>query len=48
MLKLLGSIYKHPNMKHFKFNDDFMNNLDKIKREENAILTGDFNLNLYI
>ena len=35
-------------MKHFKFNNDFMSNLDKIKKEGKAILTGDFNLNLYI
>ena len=31
-------------MKHFKFNNDLMNNLDKMKKI--TVQTGDFNLNL--
>ena len=36
LILVLGSINKHPSIKHFKFNNDFMNNLlDKIKKEKN-------------
>ena len=35
LILILGSINKHPSIKHFKFKNDFMNNLpDKIKKEK--------------
>ena len=45
---ILGTIYKHPSIKHFKFNNDHMEELLGVIRHENknCILTGDFNLNL--
>ena len=45
---ILGTIYKHPSMKHFKFNNDYMEELLRVITHENknCILTGDFNLNL--
>ena len=45
---ILGTIYKHPSMKHFKFNNEYMEELLKVITHENkdCILTGDFNLNL--
>ena len=45
---LTGVVYKHPSMKHDKFNNDFMNALLEKLTSENkpSIITGDFNLNL--
>ena len=45
---LVGVIYKHPTMKHHKFNNDFMNTLfDKLTKENKpSVISGDFNLNL--
>ena len=45
---LIGVVYKHPSMKHDKFNNDFMNALLEKLTSENkpSIITGDFNLNL--
>ena len=45
---LLGTMYKHPSMKHFKFNNEYMEELLRVTTHENknCILTGDFNLNL--
>ena len=45
---ILGTIYKHPSMKHFKFNNEYMEELLRVITHENknCILTGDFNLNL--
>ena len=41
-------VYKHPSMKHDKFNNDFMNALLEKLTSENkpSIITGNFNLNL--
>ena len=45
---LTGVIYKHPSIKHDKFNNDFMNALLEKLTSENkpSIITGDFDLNL--
>ena len=45
---LIGVVYKHPSMKHHKFNNDFMNTLLERLTLENKppITTGDLNLNL--
>ena len=45
---ILGTIYKHPSVKHFKFNNEYMQELLRVITHENknCILTGDFNLNL--
>ena len=45
---ILGTIYKHPSMKHLKFNNEYMEELLRVITHENknCILTGDFNLNL--
>ena len=45
---ILGTIYKHPSMKHFKFNYEYMEELLRVitHKNKNCILTGDFNLNL--
>ena len=45
---LIGVVYKHPSMKHDKFNNDLMNALLEKLTSENkpSIITGDFNLNL--
>ena len=45
---LIGVVYKHPSMKHDKFNNNFMNALLEKLTSENkpSIITGDFNLNL--
>ena len=45
---VLGTIYKYPNMQHFKFNSDFMKKLlNKIGLEKKrSLIVGDFNLNL--
>ena len=44
---LIGVVYKHPSMKHYKFNNNFMNTLLEKLRLENkpSTITGDFNLN---
>ena len=45
---LTGVFCKHPSMKHYKFNNDFMNTLlEKFTLENKpSIVTGDFNLDL--
>ena len=45
---ILGTIYKHPSMKHFEFNNEYMEELLRVITHENknCILTGDFNLKL--
>ena len=45
---LIGVVYKHASMKHYTFNNDFMNTLLEKFTSENkpSIITGDFNLNL--
>ena len=45
---LIGVVYKHPSMKHDKFNNDFRNDLLEKLTSENkpSIITGDFNLDL--
>ena len=45
---LIGVVYKHPSMKHDKFNNNFMNVLLEKLTPENkpSIITDDFNLNL--
>ena len=45
---LTGVVYKHPSMKHDKFNNDFRNDLLEKLTSENkpSIITGDFNLDL--
>ena len=47
---LIGVVYKHPSMKHYKFNNHFINTLLKKLTLENkpSIITGNFNLNLII
>ena len=44
---VIGVVYKHPSMKHYKFNNDFMNTLLQKLTSENkpSIITGDCNLN---
>ena len=45
---LIGVVYKHPSMKHYKFNNNFLNILPEKSTLENkpSIITADFNLNL--
>ena len=45
---ILGTIYKHPSMKPYKFNNEFLEPLlSKIKAEgKETFLAGDFNFNL--
>ena len=45
---ILGTIYKHPSMKHFKFNNEHIEELLRVITHENknCSLTDDFNLNL--
>ena len=45
---ILGTIYKHLYMKHFKFNNKYVEELLRVITYENknCILTGDVNLNL--
>ena len=45
---LIGVVYKHPSMKHYKFNNDFINTLLENLTLENtpSDMTGNFNLNL--
>ena len=45
---ILGTTYKHPSMKHFKFNNEYIEELLRLITIENknCILTGAFNLNL--
>ena len=45
---ILGTIYKHPSMQHFKFNSDFMKILlNKVSLEnKRSLIVGEFNLNL--
>ena len=45
---LIGVVYKRPSMKHYKFNNDFMNTLlEKLTLENKpSIITGNFNLDL--
>ena len=45
---IVGAMYKHPSMQHYKFNNDFLQNLlNKIQTEKKfCVLAGDFNLNL--
>ena len=45
---ILGTIYKHPSIQHFKFNKTFMKKLlNKIGLEnKRSLIVGDFNLNL--
>ena len=44
---LIGVVYKHPSMKHYKFNNNFMTTvLEKLTLEnKRSIITGNFNLN---
>ena len=44
---LIGVAYKHPSMKHYKFNNDFINTLLENLTLENtpSDMTGNFNLN---
>ena len=44
----IGTVYKHPLMQHYKFNNDFRENpFDDIQTENNfRILSGNFNLNV--
>ena len=44
----IGVVYKHPSMKHYKFNNDLMNTLLERLTLDNksSITTGDFNLKL--
>ena len=44
---IIGTVYKHPPMHHFKFNELMRNLLSKINHEnKKSIIAGDFNLNL--
>ena len=45
---LIGVVYKHPSLKHYKFNSNFMTTpLEKLMLENKpSIITGDFNPNL--
>ena len=45
---LIGVVYKHLSLKHYKFNNNFMTTpLEKLMLENKpSIITGDFNLNL--
>ena len=45
---IVGAVYKHPSMQHYKFKNDFLENvLNKIQTEKKfGVLAGDFNLNL--
>ena len=44
---IIRTVYKHPPMQHFKFNELMRNLLTKINYEnKKAIIAGDFNLNL--
>ena len=45
---LIRTVYKHPSMKHYKFNNNFMTILfEKLTLENKpSIITGNFNLNL--
>ena len=45
---IVGAMYKHPSMQHYKFNNDFLQNLlIKIQTEKKfGVLAGGFNLNL--
>ena len=45
---IVGAMYKYPSMQHYKFNNDFLQNLlNKIQTEKKfCVLAGDFNLNL--
>ena len=45
---ILGTIYKHPSMQHFNFNNDFMKKLfNKISlANKRSLIADDFNLNL--
>ena len=45
---LIGVVYKHPSIKHYNFNNDFMTTLlEKLTLENKPpFTTGDFNLNL--
>ena len=43
---IVGTVYKHSSMQHYKFNNNFLKNLlNKIQTEKKfSILAGDFNL----
>ena len=45
---IVGAMYKYPSMQHYKFNNDFLQNLlNKIQTEKKCVVrAGDFNLNL--
>ena len=44
---LIGVVYKHPSMKHYKFSSDYINTLlKKLASENKPIIIDDFNLNL--
>ena len=45
---IVGAMYKHPSMQHYKFNNDFLQNLlNKIQTEKKfSVLAGEFDLNL--
>ena len=44
---VIGTVYKHPPMQHFKFNELMRNLLTEINHEnKKSIIAGDFNLNL--
>ena len=45
---ILGTIYKHPSFKHFKFNNKYMEELLTVitHKNKNCVLTGDFSINL--
>ena len=43
---LTGVVYKHPSMKHDKFNNNFMDTLLEKLTSENKPIISNFNLNL--
>ena len=45
---IVGAMYKHPSMQHYKFNNDFLRNLlNKIQTEKKlSVLASDLNSNL--
>ena len=44
---LIGVVYKHLSMKHYKFNNGFLNTLlEKLASDSPSSITGDFKLNL--
>ena len=45
---IVGTIYKHPSMDLTDFNSNYLNNLEKISKEQKSVfLLGDFNILTY-